>query len=283
MEKRILGRTGFEVSVLGLGAITIDSTEQKHASDIISKAVDIGVNYFDSAPAYGNSQYILGPALEPYRKNIYLACKTGKRTAKESEAQLYESLKALKTDYFDIYQFHAIDSLEEIETIFASGGAMETMVKAKEKGLIRNIGFTCHTEIAASALMKNFDFDTVLFPINWAYWLEKNIGKQLADQANAKNMGIIAIKALAHRKWLETEEKPYPKCWYKPIFDDVELAKLALRFTISQDIDVTLPPGDERMFNLAYDILKDCNSFKLNECELNELKSRAKEIGNIIF
>jgi predicted aldo/keto reductase-like oxidoreductase len=284
MEKRILGKTGFEVSILGFGGIIVDQTEQRDANNFVSEAIDWGINYFDIAPTYGQAQYILGPALVPYRNTVYLACKADRRDAKGSQEQLHESLKALKTDYFDIYQFHGLDNPDEIKTVFAPGGAMETMVKAKEQGLIRNIGFTCHTEEAAFEIMSHYDdFSTVMFPINWAYWFEKGIGNNLLTEAAARNIGIIAIKGLAHRKWLDNEEKPYPKCWYKPIFDDDELAALAFRFTLSRDIDTAISPGDIRMLRKAHDILKNNKSLALSQEELAALKAKAQEITEIIF
>lgn len=284
MEKRLLGKTGFEVSILAFGGIIVDQLEQHEANDFVSEAIDWGINYFDVAPTYGNAQYILGPALEAYRKSVYLACKTDKRDAIGSQEQLHESLKALKTDYFDIYQFHGLDNPDEITAVFAPGGAMETMMKAKEQGLIRNIGFTCHTENAAFEIMSHYDhFSTVLFPINWAYWLEKGIGNQLIIEAAKRNMGVIAIKGLAHRKWLADEEKPYSKCWYKPIFDDDGLADLAFRFTLSRGIDTALSPGDMRMLRKAHKIIESNESLALSQYELKILVEKAKGITEIIF
>lgn len=284
METRTLGKTGFQVSILGFGGIIVDRTGQKEADCIVSEAVDWGVNYFDVAPAYGQAQYTLGPALKPYRKSVYLACKTLKRDAKGADEQLHESLKALQTDYFDIYQFHHLDDPDEINSVFLPGGAMETVVKAKKQGLIRHIGFTCHGEKAALELLVRFsDFSTVLFPVNWAYWLEKEAGIKLLREAAARNLGVIAMKGLAHRKWLENEEKPYPKCWYKPIYDDDELAALAFRFTLSRDIDVALPPGDVRMFRKAHEIIESGGQFSLTSKELEILKTYAKKNREIIF
>lgn len=279
-----MGKTGFEVSVLGFGGIIVDRTDPREAEHIVSEAVDWGVNYFDVAPAYGQAQYILGPALKPYRKSVYLACKTDKRDAKGSEEQLHESLRALHTDYFDVYQFHHLDDPDEIHTVFSPGGAMETMLKAKEQGLVRHIGFTCHREEAALELMQRFDdFSTVLFPINWAYWLEKDAGIKLLKEAAARNLGVIAIKGLAHRKWLENEERSYPKCWYKPIFDNDELASLAFRFTLSRDIGIAISPGDVRMFRKARNIIENSGNFALTLEELTKLKINARENEAILF
>lgn len=284
METRVLGKTGFQVSILGFGGIIVDRTEQREADHIVAEAVDWGVNYFDVAPSYGQAQYILGPALKPYRKSVYLACKTLKRDGIGAEKELHESLKALQSDYFDIYQLHCLDDPDEIDTVFSPRGAMDTMLKAKEQGLIRHIGFTCHSEKAALVLLKRFEgFSTVLFPINWVYWFEKYAGAALLQEAAVQNIGVIAIKGLAQRKWLENEEKTHPKCWYKPICDNDELASLAFRYTLSRDVDVALSPGDVHMFRKAHDIIKNQGQLALTPDDLDRLKMYARENSDFIF
>lgn len=282
MEKRKLGKTDEMVSVFGFGGIVVTDTEQKEADNIVSEAVYRGINYFDVAPSYGNAQYILGPALKPYRKNVILACKTDERTKDGAAKDLRKSLKALETDYFDIYQFHALDDPEEIKTVLGPGGALEAVVEAQREGLVRFIGFSCHVESAALSLMEQFDFDTILFPINWAYWLKKDAGEKVLEIANSKDMGRIAMKALAYRHWKDGEERTYPKCWYKPIYDNPYLASLALRFTLSKQVNVALSPGDARMLHLGLDIAESTNKFgDLNEEEISKLRNYAKEIDEI--
>jgi hypothetical protein len=133
MERRPFGKTGERVSVIGCGGIICMNEEPGEAKRLVSQAVDRGISYFDVAPSYGNSEERLGPALTPYRKKVFLACKTGKRTA--AEAELASSLEHLKTDHLDLYQHHGVKTLEEVETIMGPGGAMETFVKAREKVL----------------------------------------------------------------------------------------------------------------------------------------------------
>lgn len=133
-------------------------------------------------------------------------------------------------------------------------GALGAFREAKDEGLIRFIGFSAHNEEAALRLMERFDFDTVLFPINWAYWLTGRRGEEVLRWAGGRNMGRIAMKALARRPWRDGEEKAkadFSKCWYRPIYDDPEMASLALRFTLSRDVHVALSPGDVRMLRLA--------------------------------
>ncbi len=285
MEHRILGKTGYSVSIITFGGIVVDKMEAAEAAQTVAEAVERGINYFDVAPTYGRAQYILGPALEPYRKNVYLACKTNKRTAKESRFELEESLKALKTDYFDNYQLHGLDKPEEIETVFAPGGGMETLLWAKNQGIARNIGFTCHHDESALAIMSRGEFATMLFPVNFAYRQQKDGSVAAVQAAKERGMGIIAIKALALRKWREGEDKTYPKCWYRPIYDDRELARLSLNYTLSQTIDTAVPPGDPRMLRLALDIIEaqGGKAVPLSEEESRILKQAADGIDEVIF
>ena len=201
MEKRSLGRTGEMLSIIGFGGIVVrDATPQK-ASEDVKLAIDAGINYFDVAPSYGDAEIKLGPALEPYRKDVFLACKTGKRTKAEARAELEQSLKNLRTDHFDLYQHHAVTSLADVDTILGPGGAMETFIEARKEGKIRFIGFSAHSVEAAMALMDRFDFDTILFPFNYTTWHSGNFGPQVLARAKEKNMGILALKAMAKGPW----------------------------------------------------------------------------------
>ena len=107
IEKRSLGRTGAKLSVIGFGGIVVRDTTPAEASALVKLAIDKGINYFDVAPSYGNAEVMLGPALEPYRKNVFLACKTTERSREKSRIELEQSLKNLRTDHFDLYQLHA--------------------------------------------------------------------------------------------------------------------------------------------------------------------------------
>ena len=145
IAKRTLGKTGEKLSIIGFGGIVVMDQEPTAAANIVSEAVDRGINYFDVAPSYGNAQERLGPALAPYRKNCFLACKTDGRMKDDSRAQLEESLKLLKTDHVDLYQFHALTKMADLDKVLGPGGAMETMEAAKKEGKIRYIGFSVHS------------------------------------------------------------------------------------------------------------------------------------------
>ena len=281
MQYRVLGRTGMKASVWAFGGIVVTNMPQPEANDIVAKAVDCGVNYFDVAPSYGNAQFVLGPALQPYRKHTYLACKSGKRTASGLREEMEVSLKALCTDYFDTYQLHGLDNPEEIKTALGPDGALSAMVKAKEEGLVRNIGFSCHHQEAALALMEAFDFDSVLFPINWAYWLNGHAGEKVLEMAASRNMARLAMKGLADRPWHEQETHEIANCWYKPIYDDMELAKLALLFTLSQDVHLAISPGDKRMFDIGLRIVEELPDLSFTPELRQALQERARRAQDL--
>jgi len=276
MEKRVLGETGEHLSVVGFGGIVVMNEPLETAREIVAKAVERGITYFDVAPSYGDAEEKLGPALEPYRGQVFLACKTTERTREGAWRELTESLRRLRTDHFDLYQFHAVTTLDEVETIFAPGGAVEAFVKAREEGLIKYIGFSAHTEEAALAMLEKFDFDTVLFPLNWASWLGKGFGQELYNKARERNMGILAIKALAKRRLEENEEKRWPKCWYHPV-DTFEEASMALRFTLSLPVTAAVSPSHQELLWWMCDIVENQGT-KISEEEMEILKRKASSL-----
>ena len=256
IEKRALGKTGEILSMIGFGGIVVMDASTEQASTRVGQAIDYGVNYFDVAPTYGNAEMMLGPALKPYRKDVFLACKTTERSREGAKKELEQSLKNMQTDHFDLYQLHAVTEMKDVDTIFAKGGAMETFLEAKKEGKVRYLGFSAHSVEAALALMDRYDFDTILFPFNFACWYAGNFGPQVMETAKNKEMGILALKAMAHRPWQEGEERNVPKAWYKPLMDKEEANK-GLRFTLSHPVTAAIPPGDENLFAMALRLAVD--------------------------
>ncbi len=271
IEKRSLGKTGEKLSMIGFGGIVVKDATTAEAAARVKEAIDFGVNYFDVAPTYGNAEEMLGPALEPYRKNVFLACKTTQRKKEGARKELEQSLKLLRTDHFDLYQLHAVTKLEDVDTIFAEGGAMETYLEAQKEGKVRFLGFSAHSVEAALALMDRFDFDTILFPFNYATWYAGNFGPQVMEKAKEKEMGILALKSMAWRPWEEDEERNIDKTWYKPLTEKKQ-ADLGLRFTLSHPVTAAIPPGHEDLFSMA---LRLAMEFKpLDKQEIKEIKER---------
>jgi aryl-alcohol dehydrogenase-like predicted oxidoreductase len=267
IPKRRLGKTGVDLSIIALGGIVVTDTEQSFANNIVAEAFDRGINYFDVAPSYGNAQERLGPALEPYRQRVFLACKTLKRDKAGAAEELEQSLKLLRTDHVDLYQFHALTKKEELEQIFGPNGAMETYQAARKAGKIRFIGFSAHSVETALAALDRFDFDTILFPINFVLSSQANFGPQVLDRARQKGMGILALKAMAKTTWpksMKESDRPNPKCWYQPAALPDE-ASLGLRWTLSRPITAAVPPGDEKYFRLAMDVAQRFKPLRAKE------------------
>lgn len=282
IPRRPYGTSGDELSIVGFGGIVVTAAEQDHANRVVSEAVERGVNYFDVAPGYLDAEIKLGPALEPYRKNVFLACKTGQREAGAARAELERSLERLRTDYFDLYQLHGIIDVEkDVDKVFAKGGAMEVFIQAKKEGKVRHLGFSAHTEAAALAAFDRFDFDSVLLPINFATMFEGKFGQTVIDRAIEKGASRLALKAMARQHWPENDpqRETYRKCWYQPLTDPKQ-AELALRYTLSQPITAALPPGEEALFRMALDFATRFRPITPDEEE--ELKKLASGM-NVIF
>ena len=258
IARRALGKTGEQLSIIGFGGIVVMNEEPAAAANIVAEAVDRGVNYFDVAPSYGNAEQRLGPALKPYRNKSFLACKTDGFTKDAARTELEESLKRLQTDHFDLYQFHALTKMADLDKALGPGGAIETMEAAKKEGKIRYIGFSVHSAETALAALDRYNFDTILFPINWVLFTQANFGPQILKRAQEKKIGILALKAMAKGVWPESVRKnhPEPKCWYEPAAYPEE-ASLGLRWTLGHAITAAIPPGDERYFRLAMDVAQN--------------------------
>jgi aryl-alcohol dehydrogenase-like predicted oxidoreductase len=270
-------KNGIDLSIIGLGGIVVCGLPQEEASRRVAAAFDRGVNYFDCAPSYfnGEAETKLGEALRPYRNKIFLAEKTTRRDAKGAREELERSLQRFHTDHVDLYQFHAVGSMDDAEKILAPGGAAETFVAARKEGKVRHLGFSAHHAGAALRLMDALELDSVLFPVNANAWENGGFGPQIMAKAKSKGMARLALKALAFGQWpanLKESDRKYPKCWYQPI-DDREMARLALRFTLNQEVTAAVPPGDERIFDLAME-LASTPLPKLSATELAGLKTR---------
>jgi predicted aldo/keto reductase-like oxidoreductase len=272
IEKRSLGRTGEMLSMIGFGGILVMDVSPVEASSVVKLAIDSGINYFDVAPTYGDAEIKLGPALEPYRKDVFLACKTTKRKKDEAKLELEQSLRNLRTDHFDLYQFHAVTTLEDVEAIFAPEGAMEAFLEARKEGKIRFIGFSAHSVEASMAMMDRFDFDTILFPTNYVTWHAGNFGPQVLARAHEKKMGILALKAMAKGPWPENADKSvYPKCWYEPLVSSEDI-RMGLRFTLSHPVTSAITPGEHELFKTALSLSDSLSPLKKKEIEAIKLK-----------
>jgi predicted aldo/keto reductase-like oxidoreductase len=194
---RILGRTRQRVTILGLGGEGVLRTvgQDKAATALINRALDLGITYCESARAYSGSEAYYGKALGERRKEIFLTSKSHDRTKKGALAHLHMTLKNMRTDHLDLWQVHDVREEVDIAEIFGPGGAIEAFVEAKEQGKTRFIGVTGHQDPSIiRKCIEQFDFDTVLMPVNPAEPQYKSFIEEVLPLASRKNMGIIGMK-----------------------------------------------------------------------------------------
>lgn len=269
-------KAGVELSIIGFGGIVATAMPQSEADRRVKAAFDRGVNYYDCAPSYANgeAEIKLGNALKDIRPKVFLAEKTQKRDAAGAQAELEQTLRRFHTDHVDLYQFHAVSSMEDVDKILAPGGAAEVFFKAKKEGKTRFLGFSAHDAKAAIRLMDALELDSILFPVNFNAWENGGFGPQILQKAKSRGMARLALKTLALGRWKQGAKRTHPKCWYEPVSDPT-LAKLALQFSLNQEITAAVPPGDEHIFDLALDIA--CGPLtKLQPSEVARLADAAK-------
>jgi aryl-alcohol dehydrogenase-like predicted oxidoreductase len=197
IPKRRLGKTGTDVTILGLGGEGILRTTgyEREAYDLINKAIDLGITYLESARAYSGSESYYGKALRERRKEIFLASKSHARNKKGALQHLGETLKNMKTDHLDLWQVHDVRTKEDVDEIFGPEGALEAFQEAREKGLVRFLGVTGHHDPGILlGCIEMFQFDTVLIPVNPAEPGYKNFIAEVIPVAKEKGMGIIGMK-----------------------------------------------------------------------------------------
>ncbi|MCX8180273.1 MAG: aldo/keto reductase [Thermofilaceae archaeon] len=242
MEKRVLGRTGYKVTFLTVGGagpgFTPDVEEGVRAFEM---ALEKGLNMVDIAPSYGEAEDRLGALISKHRDQIVLAEKTMERTREGAWRELKQSLSKLGVESFDVYQFHAVSSLEELDKIFGKDGALEAFLEARDTGLIKYIGITVHNDMRlVLKALERFDFDTVLIPVSAASMVApapENDFRPVLKAAVDRDIGVIAIKAIAKSRWLEERkmigDRPCTT-WYEPFMEQEDI-DLAVLYTLSQD------------------------------------------------
>lgn len=254
MEKRPLGRTGHRSTLITLGgAVFIYPLTLKEGDDFIKFALEHGVNHIDVAPTYGDAELRLGKWVKEYRGNLFLACKTRKRTNREAAEELNRSLKRLQTDHFDLYQLHGLDEPEELRIALSEQGAINALLEAKEQDLVKHIGITSHNPENILRALEAFDFDTILLPVNYvlrAHPVPKNNYEPVLALAEKRNLGIIAIKSVAKGPW-PTEDRIH-NTWYQP-FDNQREIDEALWFTLSQHVTTAASSSDIQVAKMMID------------------------------
>jgi predicted aldo/keto reductase-like oxidoreductase len=249
IETRPLGETGHDSSVLTFGAVALDHLDQNAATELTHEVLDRGVNHVDVAPQYGTAEVKLAPALAARREEVFLGCKTLERGKDEARAKFEASRERLGVDQIDLYQFHAVTSLEQLEQV--EEGAYRMAADARDDGEIDHIGLTGHGDPRVlRAAIRRLDLDTVMFPYN--YVLAGKDGANHAygsvlDLAAEEGVGTIGIKAFAKAPWpkevanRDPEDRPQPT-WYEPFTDPDRIAD-CLRFAVSSGLDTVASAG----------------------------------------
>jgi predicted aldo/keto reductase-like oxidoreductase len=200
IPRRLLGGTGREVTQFALGGEGVLRTHgrTREAVAVIHRALDQGVTYCDTAPAYAGSLDYYGAALGERRCQVFLASKTHDRTRDGSLRLLDESLERARTDHLDLWQLHDLRSSRDLQMIFGPGGAIEALVEAREQGRVKHLGLTGHHDPAILLeAMRRFDFDTVLIALNAADTHRLSFARTVLAEATRRGMGVIGMKVYA--------------------------------------------------------------------------------------
>lgn len=270
MEYRRLGRLEHDSSVLVFGAAALSTVDQDTADRAIQEALDAGINHVDVAASYGDAELRLGPWIPQIRDRIFLASKTGDRSADEAWASINRSLERLQTDRLDLIQLHAVGDLDALDTITAAGGALEAAVRAKEEGLVGDIGITGHgTEAAATHLeaLHRFPFATVLTPLNPVLARDpayRDAWAALVAEVERQDVGLLTIKTVSRRNWPEGHDGRYDT-WYEP-YDDASRIRAAVSWVLAHgEITGLATAGDVRL--LAMMVAAEADRQDVSEAE----------------
>lgn len=216
MPTNAFGKTGFKVGILSLGGQA--TLEQKGREDIsekmINRAIDLGVNYIDTAASYGGgvSQKHIGLVTKTRRKEVWLSTKTHDRSYDGSMRLLEESLKSLQTDHLDMWQLHNVKRKDEVDKIFADDGALKALIKAREEGIVRYLGITGHYEpLILVNCLRRFSFDAILMALNAADVHYLSFKDYLLPEAQKQGTAIIGMKVATRGRMISTWTPPPPE------------------------------------------------------------------------
>lgn len=261
MERRRFGRTGHESSVAIFGAAAFWEVDQAAADATMERVRDAGVNHIDVAPQYGLAEERLGPWLEPHRDEFFVGCKTMERTRVGADAELHRSLARLRTDRLDLYQLHAVTALEELDAVTGPGGALETLLEARDSGLVRWLGITGHGVDAPAIFLealRRFPFDSVLFPLNFVQMgnpAYRRDAEALLALCREQDVGTMIIKSITRGPWGEHPETR--TTWYRPFEAPADIQR-AVDFVLSHDVTGICTAGDTELLPR---VLEACERF----------------------
>ena len=240
MERRRLGRIGRENSVLIFGGAALGEVTEAEADEAIRRALEAGVDHFDTAADYGESEVQYGRWMPEIRDRIFLSTKTGDREGYAARRSIERSLERLRVDSVDLIQLHGVGDLEDLDRATAPGGALEAAIQAREEGLVDAIGITGHGHEAPAThleALRRFPFETVLTPWNYVLSTDEDFRgdfEALVAEIQNQDAGLMTIKTISRRNWPEgdpTGDQRY-NTWYEP-FDEREYVDAAVSFVLS--------------------------------------------------
>ena len=196
MQKRTLGRTGLDVSIIGFGAIKLPGVNIDDCARILNRALDLGVNYIDTARNYRDSEEKIGPVLKKRRSECFIASKSSTRDAAGLMADLETSLRNLQTDKIDVFQLHTVSDGDTYKEVMAPGGALDGAKKAKAQGKIDHIGITIHRDLdTMKAAIKSDEFETLM--VAYSPLDQEGVGEEILPMAKERGMGVVIMKPLS--------------------------------------------------------------------------------------
>jgi predicted aldo/keto reductase-like oxidoreductase len=242
-------------SVAILGSAAFWDSDPEATESVFGASLEAGVNHLDIAPQYGRAQELVGPLVPAVRDRLFVACKTMRANRSGVRAQLEESLSLLGCDQFDLYQLHAVTDLDELDR---RSEAAEVILAAREEGLCRFVGITGHgldTPLAQRTALQRYDLDTVMFPVNPRLWADdqyRRDAEALVEEAQRRDVGVMAIKAGAARPW--GDRPRHATTWYEPYTDEPGLRR-GISFALSTPGVVAFcTPGDVRVLATALEV-----------------------------
>ncbi len=272
MKTRRLGRLGHMSSVLIYGGAALIDVPEEDADRSIELALEAGINHFDTAAAYGDSELHLGRWIPRIRDRIFLATKTGDRSAGGAYDSIRRSLERLRVESVDLIQLHAVCDLEDLDRATGAGGAIEGALKAKEEGLVGAIGITGHGMGAPAThleALRRFAFDTVLTPYNYRLARDEGYRRHfdaLAEETRARDIGLMLIKAVARNLW-RTGEEPRHTTWYEPM-DEQGPIDAAVAFALARpEVTGICTAGDISLLPMLVEAERRVGSRSMDEIE----------------
>ena len=256
MQKRTLGRTGHDSTVVSFGTYAVGWLDQDEADRAIQLVLDHGVNHFDIAPTYGEAMERVAPWMPEIRNQIFVGAKTAVRDRDGAWRDVESIMRRMNVEDFDLFQLHSVGDMDQLEPATAPGGSLETLVEMREQGLTKWLGITGHgPKVPATILesLKRFDFDTVMFPLNPAASRDpdyRRVSEVLLAECEARNIGVQTIKMIARGGWGDGGKET--NTWYDPHREQEDIDN-SLWWVLSQAMHTAPSCGDVNLLPKVLD------------------------------